>query len=215
MMYRRFKLIPIVEGHGEVLAVPVLIRRWLRHRNFLNFDVPQLAIRASGCGALKVPHDSDNELGVEHYIEIALWGNPDAILVILDSDKECLSRGQANGLGQELLQRAEAVAQDVPVAVVVANREFEVWFIAATERLRALGEFVSTARYDQQLQIETFASCKGRMQSLMIGQSYSPSVDQARLSAKIPLTPKMSLRSRSFKKLAKDLERLCHDARRR
>ncbi len=35
----RYVIVPIVEGHGEVQAVPILIQRWLQHRRFhLNFS---------------------------------------------------------------------------------------------------------------------------------------------------------------------------------
>ncbi|MGB0067845.1 MAG: hypothetical protein WBQ11_07350 [Isosphaeraceae bacterium] len=35
----RYVIVPIVEGHGEVQAVPILIQRWLQHRRLhLNFS---------------------------------------------------------------------------------------------------------------------------------------------------------------------------------
>lgn len=69
----RYVIVPIVEGFGEVLAVPVLIERWLRHRNYHKNVVVDIKgpVRASGAGALKVPHDEASELGIEHYVELA------------------------------------------------------------------------------------------------------------------------------------------------
>src|SRR3954471_11654381 len=86
----RYVIVPIVEGHGEVGAVPVLLNRWLRHRNFHRYFEVHVAgpVRASGKGALKVEHHADEELGVEHYVEIALLRRPDAILVSLDADAD-------------------------------------------------------------------------------------------------------------------------------
>lgn len=213
---RRYKLISIVEGHGEQKAVPVLVRRWFRYRNYTNFGTNDLAVRAAGCGALKVPHNTEEELGIEHYMEIALLDNPDAILVVIDADKECTERRRTNreGLGPELLRRAQVVSRGVPTAVVVANREFEVWFIAATERLRSLGEFVSTATFNRNARIETISSCKGKMPGLL-GSSYNPSSDQHRLAQGIPFTQAMRERSPSFGKLLKELDRLCQQARQR
>ena len=54
----RYVIVPIVEGHGEVGAVPVLLNRWLRHRNFHRYFEVHVAgpVRASGKGALKVEH---------------------------------------------------------------------------------------------------------------------------------------------------------------
>lgn len=97
------RIIPIVGGHGEERAVPCLIRRWLRHRRLhRHFDVPDLAINAKGCGKLKAAHDRMRHLGIEHYVEAALRNRPDAILVVLDADDECLNRGSSDGLGPRL-----------------------------------------------------------------------------------------------------------------
>ena len=49
-MKDRFRILAIVEGHGEVRAVPALLRRWFQHRRFRNFETPSLAIRAPGVG---------------------------------------------------------------------------------------------------------------------------------------------------------------------
>lgn len=38
-MRARYRILAIVEGHGEVRAVPVLLRRWFKHRGFGNFEV--------------------------------------------------------------------------------------------------------------------------------------------------------------------------------
>lgn len=39
---RRYTIVPIVEGHGEVYAVPIILRRWFDFRRFRNFDTPDL-----------------------------------------------------------------------------------------------------------------------------------------------------------------------------
>ena len=42
---RKRVIVPIVEGYGEERAVPLLIRRWLAHRNLAAcFEVPELAV---------------------------------------------------------------------------------------------------------------------------------------------------------------------------
>src|SRR5438094_4636142 len=131
------KIIPIVQGFGEERAVPVLVRRWLRFRNFhRHFEVPDRAINAKGSGRLKVGYDPIRHVGIEHYVHAALGGRPDAILVLIDADDECLHRGRGRSLGPELLARAKGVAAHVPVAVVVANREYEAWFLASLQSMR-------------------------------------------------------------------------------
>ena len=64
---RRYTIVPIVEGHGEVYAVPVILRRWFQFRRFLNFDMPDLAVRAHH-GSLICAHDPDREQGIECYV---------------------------------------------------------------------------------------------------------------------------------------------------
>ena len=117
------------------------------------------AVRAPGCGALKRAHNNERELGVEHYIQLALASDPSGILVILDADAECLERDRVGGgkLGPDLLRRARSVARGVPVEVVIANREFEVWFLADVRTLRSKGFFASTKRagLDKGMDIES------------------------------------------------------------
>ncbi len=136
----RYAIVPIVEGHGEVHAVPILLRRWLASRRYHNFEVDVAGpVRAAGRGALTVTHDAENELGVEHYVEIALLRQPDAVLVLLDADEEC-----PMVLGQDLLQRAlTVVPRSYPVGVVVAKREYEAWFLAAFASSRFRNELTN------------------------------------------------------------------------
>ena len=35
----KYVIVPIVEGHGEVDAVPTLLQRWLRFRRYRNVEV--------------------------------------------------------------------------------------------------------------------------------------------------------------------------------
>lgn len=116
----------IVEGHGEVEAVPVLIRRVAANL------YPELAVI--------VPRPiriSKNKLlqagGLEQWVEVVSVrvGAQGAIFVILDSDDDCPAE-----LGPELLHRALQVQTGLPVAVVLAKCEFEAWFLAAAESLR-------------------------------------------------------------------------------
>jgi len=63
------RIIPIVEGHGEERAVPVLLRRWLRFRNFdRHFEVPERAIRD---GALGVGGPLERRVVDHHHLPVA------------------------------------------------------------------------------------------------------------------------------------------------
>ena len=118
----------IVEGHGEVEAVPVLIRRLAANLYpELTVIVPR-PIRIAKNKLLQAG-------GLEKWIEVVSVrvGVQGAIFVILDSDDGCPAE-----LGPELLHRALRVQTGLPVAVVLAKCEFEAWFLAAAESLQGL-----------------------------------------------------------------------------
>jgi len=207
--------VPIVEGFGEEQALPVLVRCWLRHRRFDRwFDVPDHAVNAKGCGKLKAAHDPRRHLGIEHYVAAALRAGPaDAILVVLDADKECLHRERGRGLGPELLMRAQHVAGGVPISVVVANRTFEAWLLAGRTALARCPLVLHEAPLRNIRNPEDRAGGKEAMGEY-IGETYSPPVHQPLLSEAISFSRGSQKRAPSLGKLLRDLDRLTHEARR-
>ncbi|RJQ50961.1 MAG: DUF4276 family protein [Desulfobacteraceae bacterium] len=207
----RRRIIPIVEGHGEEKAVPCLLRRWLRHRRLHQFDVPDLAINAKGCGKLKAGYDRSRHLGIEHYIEAALRNRPDAILVVLDADDECRNRLKGNGLGTELLMRARKINPNIPLAVVVADPEYEAWFLASLTSIRRAGLLP-----DQSPRIKENSvclhprGCKGAIADLLCCP-YEETVHQLALTQGLTFSSQVQHRSYSYGKLLRDLERLAHE----
>jgi hypothetical protein len=116
----------IVEGHGEVEAVPILIRRLAAlHYPELTTVIPT-PIRISRNRVFKA-----GELERAVGLAVRNIGKQGAIFIILDSDDDCPAQ-----LGPELLHRASQVFRNVPIAVVLAKQEFEAWFLAAAESLR-------------------------------------------------------------------------------
>ena len=115
------KIVPIVEGDGEVTAVPVLLHRLLRESNALGFQVATPK-NAHGSGNLT------KEGGVEKFVRYA-WIEPGcaAVIIIIDGDAtDC-----AMTLAKNLAARIRKLKGPKPVAVVVANREYEAWFLAS------------------------------------------------------------------------------------
>ena len=211
-----YLILAIVEGHGEQKAVPLLLRRWFQHRRFRNFETRDLAIRASGAGALKCPYDPVQGNGIEYYVELAAGERPDGILVILDADDECQQRAKdrrRKGLGPELLQRARLVAPHVPIEVVIANREYEVWFLAALDTLRRVGSLPREKRWEKSIaDIESIRDCKKPLTHLL-ERPYEESTDQTDFTGALPFTATMARRSRSYRKLMKALQELAQAAR--
>ena len=211
------RIVPIVEGFGEEKAVPLLVSRWLARRRFdRHFEVPGLAINAKGCGKLKAAYDPARHLGIEHYVEAALRNGPDAILVVLDADDECLAISGAGGLGPTLLGRARAVAAHLPLAVVIANREFEAWFLADFFSMRGRGFLPPTSRLAGTVCFapETPGDCKGVVGRLM-GCKYEPRVHQEQLTQGMTFSRRAAGRAPSYGKLLRDLDRLTREARAR
>jgi hypothetical protein len=117
----------IVEGHGECEAVPVLIRRVAAQIDpgFVPVVLPPLRIPAS---KLRLAAE------IERAVELAarkLRGSG-GIVIILDCD---WSGGCPATDAPELLARATGARSDLPIAVILANKEFENWFVAAADSL--------------------------------------------------------------------------------
>jgi hypothetical protein len=214
----KYLIVPIVEGHGEVAAVPILLERWLDFRRYRNFKVDVNGpVRATGQGALTVPHDGENELGVENYVEIALLRRPDVILVLLDADAEC-----PRSLATNLLVRARTlVPENYPIGVVVAKREYDAWFLAAypsrkfREGLMKQGFDLSGQSLPHGTAVEAIADCKGRVAKLLGLRKYEECTHQRDLTRILPFKGGITRRSRSFRKLLKELHQLLIQARRR
>src|SRR5690606_41542582 len=115
-------VVPIVEGHGDVQAVPVLIRRIAAHCRYQTPNVLR---------PVRVPRQKLVKPGeFERAVQLAmLKGGPDGgILVLVDAEDDCPAQ-----LGPSFVLRAKAVRRNVPIAVVLAKHEFEAWFLAAAE----------------------------------------------------------------------------------
>src|SRR3954449_7868093 len=103
----------IVEGDGDVEAVPMAIRKIAQEID------PRLSLKIHY--PIRVPRTKLVKPGeLERYIELAARraGTGGAIFVVLDSDDDC----PAN-LGPELLARARKARSDLPIRVVLAKRE--------------------------------------------------------------------------------------------
>lgn len=213
-----YRIIAIVEGHGEQTAVPLLLRRWFEHRRFKNFETPELAVRVPA-SSLKSGYDAERKRGIEYYIERIAYERPSGILVLLDADDECIERKSTGrqGLGPELQERAQRVAPHIPVRVVVADREYEAWFLAALPQVQRHLERTSRLERSSKLlpvppRIESIRDCKKHL-SQALGFRYEETTDQHDLTESLPFTRTMAQRSRSYRRLLEALEYLTRAAR--
>jgi len=114
------KLVPIVEGDGEVPAIPALLRKLLQAITRYDIQIARPK-NANGRGNLT------KKGGLERFVQYA-WKEPDcgAILVLLDSEGEC-----PQDIAKDFSQRIIAMGVIFPVVIVIAHRMYEAWFLAS------------------------------------------------------------------------------------
>ena len=192
-------IVPIVEGDGEVEAVPLLLRRVLRERHS-RYDIRiQKPINARGKTKLLRKFGS--------FLEYARRDQEcNAVLVLLDGDDDC-----PRDLATDLAQTAAGLNMGVPVAVVCAHREYEAWFVASLDsatgdNIRATLGLSETAVHEGD--VESIGSPKGWIQVRMPQSSgYKETQDQPALTPFIDIEHTQG-RSRSFQRLCHAVEEL-------
>ncbi|WP_327045613.1 DUF4276 family protein [Microbispora sp. NBC_01189] len=114
----------VVEGDGEVSALPVLLRR-IAHA-FSIWDVRTPPPRRIPRSRLVAPGGVEAAVLQASYQVTGAGG----VLLLIDSDDDCPA-----ALGPALLKRVRQARRDREISVVLAHREFEAWFLAAAESL--------------------------------------------------------------------------------
>lgn len=187
---------PIVEGHGDVKALPVLLRRFRDEAEAWDVDVGR-PIRRPRSRLV-------DEAGVQQAVRLALV-QPDcgAVLLLFDGEFDC----PAN-LGPTVQAWATAAADGTPCRVVLAHREYEAWFLAAIESLRGRRGIRNDA--ESHPAPENPRGAKEQLEARMQpGATYLETTDQPAFSALFSL-PAAYRRSRSFRKLADSFGNLVH-----
>ncbi len=177
----------IVEGKGEMEAVPVLLRRLVR-RFDLRGDVKIVKPNRVSRGRLV------QKEGLEEAIQKARKDRPDAILIVFDSDKDCPAE-----LGQKILEWAGQIAGDIPCQVVMPHREFEAWFLAHIESLQGKRgiRLDATSPQDPERRRGAKEQLEGKMEADKV---YDPVKDQPALSEMFCMDEAYA-KCRSFRKM--------------
>jgi hypothetical protein len=187
-------VIPIVEGEGEVEAVPILLRRICAEWGGLQLAI-QKPIRQPR-GKLLKPAELSRALGLARKRMREYTGLPGFVLLMVDADED-----MACELGPRLLKDSRQAASDLDVAVVLPVREYENWFTAAAESLAASFRPGQPGAVPQ----EPEAGSGKKWVANFLG-AYSPTADQARLTSAMNLQL-CRQRSPSFDKLCRELEK--------
>jgi hypothetical protein len=174
----------IVEGHGELEAVPILIRRLapeLRIARPVRVKRQQITIGGSLAHAARIAEANVRE-----------GGGKGGVLLLLDADNDCPA-----SLGPELQRQLSTALGHRLVRSVLAVRAFESWLIAGMD---SAPEFPDEDRGGKAWLKAKF----GR---------YSPTADQPCLAAHMRIERAQQC-SRSFRRLVKVIQELASEARR-
>lgn len=177
----------MVEGHGEVEAVPIVVQRIAQQ------VVPPVVVQVTA--PLRTPKSRlVKPAELERAVEFAARrvAGTGGVLIVVDADDDCPAT-----VGPRLLARATGVRIGLPVAVVLAKCEFETWFIAAAESLA--GRIGLPLDLQPPPNPETIRGAKEWLTARMQGsRSYSPTLDQPLLAQHFDL--ETALHSESFAK---------------
>jgi hypothetical protein len=189
-------ILPIVEGHSEVEAVPVLLRRLLEHIGAAHVQVAR---------PFRVKHYLVVRAGeLERAIRQGLRdrGDVSCVLVLLDADDD-----DAHRLEEELWRRCRVVTA-LPSAVVLACREVEAWFLGSKESLRGVRGIRSTATAPPEP--EAIRGAKERLSRNMEVGGYLEVDDQPAFASIMDLDLARE-RCASFRRLWTALERMVQE----
>ena len=183
-----------MEGHGEEQAAPTLIRHIARAYSV--HSIIRFAARRVPKSLLIRPGE------LERAIEALTRqiGRSHPLLVLLDADKDCPIE-----LANSLKARCSAKHGDVTISIVIANREYEAWFLAAAKSLagrRGLVEQLHPPTDPESIQ----GAKEWLTEHMSSDQSYSPTRHQSAYSELMDLSEART--ARSFRKLEKELAHL-------
>ncbi|MDA8080831.1 MAG: DUF4276 family protein [Actinomycetota bacterium] len=186
----------IVEGHGEVSALPVLLRR-----------IAESVVPAEDVEIPRPHRISRSALlkGQKFESAVAAAANKvtdrGGILVLIDADDDCPAK-----LGPSLSSRAKAARSDRVSCVVLATMEYEAWFIASVSSLA--GKNGLPNNISKPNNPENIRGAKEWLGRQMAGsRTYSPTTDQPALTKLFDMA--LARRnSPSFDKFWRDVEKL-------
>lgn len=183
------KIYPIVEGHGEVEAAPVLLRRLLAEANSQHIGV--------GHPIRRTQSQLRSKEGIQAGVRLALL-QPEcaAVVILFDGEDDCPKE-----LADSVRTWACEAAAGKPCDVVIAYREYETWFLAALESLR--GQYGIPINATAPANPELKRDAKGALEEFMPpSRAYSETGDQPAMSAVFDMGL-AHRRNRSFRKLVK------------
>ncbi|HEV8651360.1 MAG TPA: DUF4276 family protein [Actinomycetes bacterium] len=192
---RKATIACIVEGHGEVQALPLLLRRVAAEVDPGVYLVVPSPYRVNRSALLR-PGILEEVARIQGNRVTGTGG----VLLLIDADDDCPA-----DLAPELLVRTMTAQPDGRVAVVLANREFEAWFLAAAPSLAGHRELPEVLEAPQDP--EAIRGAKEWLGAKRAGRPYKETSDQAAFAAVFDMKAARE-KSPSFDKFWREAERL-------
>jgi hypothetical protein len=186
----------IVEGDGEVRSLPILVRRlneWQPAADYIH-PLPPIKIRRD--------RFLEREDDFRKYVLLAAakCGADGWLMILLDADDDCPAQ-----LAAATMRRVATITSHSRVSIVLANREYEAWFIAAAPSLDGHRSFKLNPE-DMAVDAERPRDAKGWVKARMQGKSYGETTDQPAFTALFDLQQAHD-KSRSFRKLCSEWQK--------
>lgn len=185
------RLVCVVEGHGEVEAIPCLCSKIRDHLEAWSWFVDDKPIRQprskmvdeSSASPMRTP----NRSGIERALLLAAARPADAVVLLCDSDDDCPAEwGPA---------ASSIVAANQRGGAVMIVREFEAWLLYSRLGAAALGS----------RPVDSIRDARGQLKAIVPG--YKPTVHQLTLTRQIDVATVWGL-SDSFDKLVRTLAKI-------
>lgn len=188
-------IVPVVEGHSEVEAVPVLMRRLRDAQGAFEVQIGK---------PIRVPRYKVVKEGeIERAVALAKTQYPGvrAIMFVLDADDDCPKL-----LAPGLLKRAQqAAGSHVICSIVLPKSELESWFVASILSLRSQRGIRQDAIPPEEP--EGISDAKGWLTATMRHRTYIETDDQPAFAQQFNLAQALE-RCPSFRKFCRDFSRI-------
>ncbi len=145
---------PVVEGHADAKAIPILLRR-ICAEIFGRWDILIREPWRLPRSKMVIPAEIRR---VYYPLSKGAVGGPGAIVVVLDQDDD-------HDISELVDRVSEPMADMADLRVVVACREYEAWFLGGIESLRVHRSVRDDASFDSDP--EAPRDAKGRLRQLM------------------------------------------------
>lgn len=198
------RILPIVEGHGEVGSVPSLLKRLATHNGGIRVQIYR-PIRGNSSAMLK--KDAAGNFGIETQINIALHRREedfDVLFIFIDAD--VLAPSPICEFFPEFYKFCSGkVPAGKKICIVFPNKEFEAWFLGSITSLA--GKLNVPASVSTIHNPESIRDAKGIFRNLTHNKIYDSFKDQVKFIPYLDFGL-LAQNCRSFRKLNAEFRKL-------